>query len=356
MRDRLKTHFNVNTCLAMMPDKRLKSILSRSINSDGWGQTSVVEINAQKVFVKSIPLTDREMENAYSTKNLFGIPTWYNYGVGSAGFGAFRELAAHVKTTNWVRDGQFAFFPLLHHYRIVATAQGESDLSDLKSYVQYWNGSKTVERYIAERSKCKHHLLLFLEYLTPFTDWVDEHPSKTSSMFRNALKSIDFLHRNGIIHFDAHEHNWLTDGTNMFLCDFGLVLDREFELNKSELQFFKSHRYYDYAQLIAIFGDVLMSQYFNANTHQWDWVNKELTQTHSANEITANMQIRKALDLHDTKMIKFPNSVVKHFQQYQAIIYTHNDFIRSMFKNKKTSNRFPSRKLATLLKQVKIIE
>lgn len=45
-----------------------------------------------------MPLTDVELrpENVRSTANLFGLPTFYQYGVGSAGFGARRELAVHL--------------------------------------------------------------------------------------------------------------------------------------------------------------------------------------------------------------------------------------------------------------------
>lgn len=75
-------------------------------------------MGSEKVFVKRIPLTDLGHENPFSARNLYSLPTFYNYGVGSAGFGAFRELFAHAKTTNWVLAGEIETFPLLSHYRI----------------------------------------------------------------------------------------------------------------------------------------------------------------------------------------------------------------------------------------------
>tara|TARA_E500000331_G_scaffold355531_1_gene411250 strand:- start:1908 stop:2102 length:195 start_codon:yes stop_codon:yes gene_type:complete len=39
--------------------------------------------------------------------------------VGSAGFGVFREVFSHTKTTNWVLLGECTAFPLMHHHRIV---------------------------------------------------------------------------------------------------------------------------------------------------------------------------------------------------------------------------------------------
>ena len=57
------------------------------------------------MFVKRVPVTDLEYENMFSTRNLYDIPTYYNYGFGSAGFGVYRELVTHVKASNWVLAG-----------------------------------------------------------------------------------------------------------------------------------------------------------------------------------------------------------------------------------------------------------
>ena len=76
-----------------------------------WSWCRTLRIGPHTVFAKAAPLTDLECEHAYSTRNLFRIPNYY--GIGSAGFGAFRELAARVKTTDWVCGGDFAGFPLM---------------------------------------------------------------------------------------------------------------------------------------------------------------------------------------------------------------------------------------------------
>jgi hypothetical protein len=48
------------------------------------------------VFAKRIPLTDleRRAENVMSTANLFSLSLYCHYGVGSAGGGVWREVAA----------------------------------------------------------------------------------------------------------------------------------------------------------------------------------------------------------------------------------------------------------------------
>lgn len=65
------------------------------------GMSRQLEIDGVPVFAKQISLTDleRRPENVMSTANVFGLPTFCQYGVGSPGFGAWRDLAANALTT-----------------------------------------------------------------------------------------------------------------------------------------------------------------------------------------------------------------------------------------------------------------
>lgn len=338
-----------------MSDRKIMAVLRKTDFSRGWGQNCLVEIDGQKVFVKSVPLTELEMANAYSTKNHYQIPTWYNYGVGSAGFGAFRELAAHKKTTNWVRECEFSAFPLLHHHRILTTERSGKSIRDLKSYVAYWNGSKTVERYMVDRCECKQQLILFLEYLTPARNWISENPTKLNVMFKKAVKSIDFLHQNNMIHFDAHVSNWLTDGKDMFLTDFGLLLDREFELANSELQFFKKHRFYDYSQVVTAFSEGVIDHYFSLNTFQKKLVNKELNQSPNDMAPFINSLISNALTLNEKKLIQLPLTLTRFIRMYQPIIRATSDFFLTLQTEKKSSDLYPAQKLKRMLSRLEVI-
>ena len=122
MESRKETYFGLSTRLALQEDRALQSLLSKTKAGGGWGKNRVISVDGTKVFTKSIPITDREYARPYSTRNLFRMPSFYNYGVGSAGFGAFREVATHVKTTNWVLGGAIANFPLMYHCRILPVA------------------------------------------------------------------------------------------------------------------------------------------------------------------------------------------------------------------------------------------
>jgi hypothetical protein len=111
----------VSRRLAGLNDADVMTLLARtSTPTVGFGgTTSTTTIDGVPVFVKRVPLTDleRRPENAGSTANLFGLPNFYQYGIGSTGFGVWRELAVHTMTTRWVLERQFAGFPLLYHWR-----------------------------------------------------------------------------------------------------------------------------------------------------------------------------------------------------------------------------------------------
>ena len=49
----------------------------------------------------------------------------------------------------------------------------------------------------------------------------------------------------GLVHFDAHFRNVLTDGLLLYFADFGLALSSGFELSEAEAQFLSNHLAYD---------------------------------------------------------------------------------------------------------------
>lgn len=72
----------------------------------------------------------------------------YQYGVGSTGFGAWRELAAHVMTTNWVITGQCPNFPIMYHWRILEDTDSKI-ISDeeqiaLDKDATYWENNAPI--------------------------------------------------------------------------------------------------------------------------------------------------------------------------------------------------------------------
>jgi hypothetical protein len=144
--ERVDRHNRVSTELALRSDRELSVLVDRSqVLSTGIGGTStLLDVCGMPVFAKRIRLTDLERRpvNIMSTTNLFGLPAYCQYGVGSAGFGAWRELAANTMTTNWVLAGRTEAFPLLHQRRVLpGVASSSEETADIDSAVAYWGGS-----------------------------------------------------------------------------------------------------------------------------------------------------------------------------------------------------------------------
>ncbi|MFF2503082.1 hypothetical protein ACFVTY_06840 [Streptomyces sp. NPDC058067] len=49
------------------------------------------------------------------------------------------------------------------------------------------------------------------------------------------------MNSRGLLHFDAHFQNILTDGRRLYFADFGLALSSRFDLSPSEAGFFERH-------------------------------------------------------------------------------------------------------------------
>ncbi|BBA95491.1 hypothetical protein RVR_374 [Actinacidiphila reveromycinica] len=114
---RVFAYATVGARLSLFSDRRLADAVAAApgLGSGIGGRAAEMDVEGRRVFVKRVPLTDTELrpEHRRSTANVFELPLFYQYGVGSAGFGAWRELAAHLMTTGWVLKDEYAGFPLL---------------------------------------------------------------------------------------------------------------------------------------------------------------------------------------------------------------------------------------------------
>lgn len=264
LESRREHYFKLSSEIAQIDDTRLRAVFDAAEPTNGWGRNHVLEVGGEKVFVKRVPLTDLEYENGFSTRNLYSLPAYYNYGVGSAGFGVFRELVANIKVTNWVLGGEIETFPLMYHYRIcrASGANGPVDLERHEGYVKYWNGNENIGRYILDRASARYEMVLFIEYVPAVLHgWLKEHAERTEDVLGQLVSTIDFLRAKGLIHFDAHFQNILVDEDRPYLTDFGLVLDESFELGEDEQELFRTHSNYDYAQIFASFDYVVEHRY-----------------------------------------------------------------------------------------------
>ena len=251
---RKNRHATLSRLAAQLDPGSFHALLERATNPhDFWRQTGEIQLGSQPVFVKRLPVTDLEYAHPLSTANLYRLPAAYHYGVGSLGFGAFRELALHRWATDQVLDDAVSGFPLLYHSRIVpvgdAVPAPGPDL--INRHVKYWGGHPGVRRYVEGRAKARHELVLFLEHFPQtLSPWLVTHSHETSRMLGELRDVVGFLREHDILHLDAHFQNVVTDGQAPYLTDFGLALDRSFELDDAERAFFRHHQDFDYGVLL----------------------------------------------------------------------------------------------------------
>jgi hypothetical protein len=265
---RLATHSTVSASLAKHSDEGLNALVARAnpLGSGIGGRSALLDVDGTRVFVKRVPLTAAETlpEHVRSTANLFGLPTFFQYGIGQhgiggPGFGAWRELAVHLMTTDWVLEDQFQGFPLMYHWRVLPDPPGDAqalpdELADVDRAVAYWGGGPEVRRRIEALQQASASLALFLEYV-PYNlhQWLGEQIKAGEEAANRACTWVDealhtgtsFMNSRELLYFDAHFENILTDGRHLYFTDYGLALSSRFDLSPEYTRFFERHRTYD---------------------------------------------------------------------------------------------------------------
>jgi hypothetical protein len=362
MGNRKNKYFQIGSQLAHLKNIQLRNLFDNSESNEsstGWGSSHIIDFGQSKIFVKRIPVTNLEYDNLFSTRNLYELPTFCNYGFGSTGFGIFRELMTHLKTTQWVLDDAIATFPLMYHYRIMPFFGQISaiDLDRHKEYVESWDNNANVGNYALDRAVANYELVLFLEYVPHVLEtWLHENPNTLEQSLNEIRTTIDFLRMKGIIHFDAHFHNILTDGDRIYLTDFGLVLDKNFALTKEEEAFFEQNIFYDY-------GEVLRNL-----RHLMRWSYDRCSEIDKS-RIIEKYDIKAGLQPHELVSILFDNIeliqadgdiqlnefYVASIVKYRSIIMLMHEFFAQMWGNQQKDTKLPHVELELLLKETGFI-
>lgn len=358
---RRTNYFKLSSQITQLNNAKLRSLLNGSpsrASSTGWGSSQVVELGQFNVFVKRIPVTNLEYDNLFSTRNFYDLPTYCNYGIGafaSPGFGIFRELIAHLKTTHWVLEGAIAGFPLMYHHRIMPFCgqRTEVDRSQHRRYVESWGNSENAGKYVLDRAIAPYELVLFLEYIPYVLEtWLQENPSQLQRLLNDLRTTIDFLRTNRVIHFDAHFQNMLTDGHQIYLTDFGLVLDKSFALTKEEETFFEQHIFYDYGESLRNLGHLIRPVYDACSENEQQRIMAKY-------DIKAGLQpyeVRSRLldhieQIHADGDMQLDAFYVASIVKYRRIIALMQDFFVDVWGNHKKDTKFDHATLQRLLNE-----
>ncbi|MBC7999877.1 MAG: protein kinase family protein [Leptolyngbya sp.] len=261
MTPRLKTYTYLSRKLQGFSDDQVYALLLTAVSTHTGigGAASAINVGRDKIFAKTIPLTDpeRRHENIGSTANIFELPLFYQYRLGSTGFGAWRELKAHQITTEWVLADKCSSFPLLYNWRVIHRPNAEADDADkakqLDEDAQYWDNNPRIRERLTAINSASAELVLFLEYFpSTLSVWLESQLKCGGETADKAVLAVDdelrkictTMEKHSFSHFDTHFNNTMCDGS-LYLGDFGLALSSDFDLADSEIEFLKNHRSYD---------------------------------------------------------------------------------------------------------------
>jgi len=259
--------------LTMLSDEQLAALVPAGGEwraSVHGNQCGMIDVGGAKVFVKQIALTDRERtaENEGSTANLFDLPAFYHYGVGSSGFGAWRELQAYQMASAWALSGECPHFPLVYHWRVLPRTSprfSDEQRAWLERAPAYWDHSEAVRVRLEEIAAASASIVLFLECVPETLDvWLKRQLTDRGldAVLEAAILRLHgqlnataaFMNDRGMLHFDLNAQNVLTDGDQVYAADFGLTLCADFDLSTAEHAFLEVHRLYDRAYVAWAFA------------------------------------------------------------------------------------------------------
>jgi hypothetical protein len=241
-------HDLVSASLAAREDDELSALLRAAPTSavGVGGGSSMLDVDGIRVFAKRIPVTDRELAHPRSTANLFGLPTFCQYGMyrlAGPGFGAWRELAANITVTEGILGGESESFALLHHWRVIpGRPPVASEHRDIEAVVAQFGGDPAVRVRFEELASANSSLVLFLEHLPDrLVDRLNDPLASAETFERQFFEAVAFLRRREVLHMDAHFANMRADDDRIYLIDFGLATSPRFDLSDAERDFVARH-------------------------------------------------------------------------------------------------------------------
>jgi hypothetical protein len=241
--------------LDALTDDELRSLVGDEPSRGSWAWTGVGDLDGTSLFVKRVPVTDIEVAAWPSTRNHFELPLSYQYGVGSAGFGAAREVAAHRAVSDWVLAGDTDAFTVLLHSRLMPRASEPWQMPvERERYLAMWGDDARIAAYIDARVAAEHEVWMVSEHVPhQLARWLPTHQDQIDGVLSTLLDAASIMRERGMVHFDAHLANAVVDddGTRICLVDHGLAMLDTFELASGERELLAAHRHFDAGEVLV---------------------------------------------------------------------------------------------------------
>jgi len=244
LRMRRCRHDRVAATLAARPDAELAALVQAAspVGVGVGGGCSRADVDGVPVFVKQVPITDRELARPHSTANLFDLPVRCQYGMyrlAGPGFGAWRELAALQSVTEGVLAGETEAFPLLHHWRVLpGRPPVAAEHLDIDAVVAQFGGNQAVRARFDALADATASLVLFLEHLPDrLPRRLSDPIGQAATIERDLFEIVAFLRHREVLHLDGHFGNIRADDDRLYLVDFGLATSPRFDLSDVERDF-----------------------------------------------------------------------------------------------------------------------
>ena len=329
-----------------LDDEALGQLLSGA--SRGWGLSSRVVVDGCPLFVKAVPVTERELDAGLPTTNLYGIPPSFNYPFGSPGLSVGRELAFARRSTQWVDTGECSSFPILIHDRIIRRPQPTQPVAG--DYSAYRGDVESMSEYLQDRAAATRALVLVYEALADSaTERIIATPSDAGWIVEQVEQTIAFLHARDVVYFDVDLFNVVTDGERAYVADHGLVMDPTFDLNADERQFLARNRHFDLGNLYLAIGHQIYEMYRAQPRDARQRIDVELGLTGCSFETVALRLIDAVDELDERRLLQIGPTLRALIAEHHAAIRFMHDFFTSARANWSTDTMLDDARLAQIL-------
>ncbi len=142
----------------------------------------------------------------------------------------------------------------------------------------------------------------------------------------------------------------------MYLTDFGLALDRRFDLTAEERQFYRDNGYYDYGLLLWGMATYLVGLFRRLPEDE----RKVIAERYGIGEGADFEEVMSTLlcnfeEIVSSGVVKVDKGYVASVRKYRDIIMFMHDFYSGMRKNNAKDTRFENARLRRLLREAGLV-